>query len=167
MYGPQVQRLLAARRRHPWLVDGDQLPQRLDEHLFGQLRDRQPARRGAQPPGIGLRPERDDGAVRPAIGLEPLEHLLGVVQHDGRRVQFDRPVRDHPRVVPALSLEIVDRHHVVGVELAERRIVQNRRPYLVAHRLRVALNRELKGAVSHAAIVYPLATGFLPRRTAA
>ena len=62
---------------------------------LGQFRDGQPVGRRTQPGRVGLGPERHDRTVGPAVGLEPFEDLLRVVQHDRRRVQFDRAVRQH------------------------------------------------------------------------
>ena len=62
--------------------------------------------------------------------------------------------------MPAFAVDVVDRHHVIGVVAAESGIGQDLSPYLVTRRIRVAIDGELE-VVSHEAIVYPLATGFL------
>ena len=109
--------------------------------------------RPAQPGGVGVRPERHDRTVGPAVRLEPFEDLLRVVQHDRRRVQLDGAVRQHRGVVPAPALGVVDRHHVVGVEATEPGVTQDLGTYLVARRIRVAGKREFEGAIGHVAIV--------------
>ena len=69
---------------------------------------------------FGLGPERGERAVGLAVGLEPLEDLLPVVQHHRRRVEGERPVRHHRGVVPAArpSSSRIE-HHVVGEVPAE------------------------------------------------
>jgi hypothetical protein len=46
---PQVERVLAARGGHPLVVDGEQLGDRRQEQLVGQLRHREAARGAAEP----------------------------------------------------------------------------------------------------------------------
>jgi hypothetical protein len=55
-----------------------------------------------QTPEVLLWPEQLDAARRRAVGLEPLEHALAVVQHHGRRVHGDRAVRLDAGGVPSL-----------------------------------------------------------------
>ena len=62
---------------------------------------------------IAVGPEELDGAVGGAIGLQPLENLLGIVQHFGRRIDLQRAIGDNPGVVPAPSGVIVHKEHMV------------------------------------------------------
>ena len=118
---PQVEAHLAV-VGHPRLV-------LLDERLRAR-RGRAP--RGAQAwragaPTAGSRAAFISGrnvAIEPsalAVGLEPLEDLLAVVQGHGRRVELERAVGHQLRVVPAAALGPLDGHHVVGEVPAEPR----------------------------------------------
>ena len=146
---PQVERLLAAGLGHPLVVDRDQLAKRLEEQLVGELRNRQPTRRGAQPGGVGVGAEGHDRPVAPPVGLESLEDFLRVVQDDRRGIQFDRAVGHHPGVEPAPFGGVEQRDHVVGVVLPEARIGQNRSPLGRARRVRGALDGELQRGRRH------------------
>ena len=122
---PQVQRVLARRRRHPLVVDGQQLGDRREEQLFGELRHREPGRRAAEACRVGLGAERGDRAVGLPVRLEALEDLLPVVQDHRGGIERQRPVRHHRRVVPAHALGPPDRHHVVGEIPAESGVGQD------------------------------------------
>ena len=58
--------------------------------------------RFGEAPRIGVGPEQRRAAVGPAIGLQPLEDLLGVVEHRRGRIHRERLARGDARVVPAL-----------------------------------------------------------------
>ena len=61
----------------------------------------------------------------PAVGLQPLEDLLPVVQHHRGRVERERAVGHHRRVVPPRVRRPADRHHVVGEMPAESGVGQD------------------------------------------
>lgn len=135
----QVQRLLAAVRRHPGAVLLDQRVTGRDEGLDRQLRHRQTAGRPLEALGVGLRAEGHDGAVGAAVGLEALEDLLRVVQRHIGRIDRQRRVRDELCVVPATPLRPLDRHHVVGEVSAESGADQDRLALRVGQRVRGGL----------------------------
>ena len=78
---------------------------------------------------LAFGPERPDGAVGMAVGLEPLEDLLAVVEDRCGRVKRDGAVGFDPRIVPAafaLGVDaVVDDRGVVGEIVAESRVGQD------------------------------------------
>src|SRR5690606_17469279 len=110
--------------RHPIGVHCDQLPQRFQEQLFGQLRHGDPVRRTLEPAGVGVGAERSDRAVGLPVGLQTFENRLAVVQHGGGRVELQGVVRFHFRVMPAALTGPPDGHHVISEEPSKSRIRQ-------------------------------------------
>ena len=96
---------------------------------------------------FGLGPERPDRAVGVPVGLHALEDLLRVVQHRGRGLQRDRPVRRDLAVVPAPVGGPGGQHHVVGEGLAEPGVGEDRLALLVRQRVRAPLHGELEGGL--------------------
>ncbi len=131
--GAEVQAGLR-RRRHPRGIDRDQLPQRFDEQVHRQLRQRQALRRALQAPAVGVRAEGPDRTVGMAVGLDALEDLLAVVQHRGGRIQRQRAVGADLGIVPALLAVPFDGDHVVGEGVAEARRGENLRALVGAAR---------------------------------
>jgi hypothetical protein len=57
------------------------------------------------------------------------------MQNDRRWIQLDRAVADDPRIMPTLSIGVIDRHHVVGVIPAETGVGQYRFACFIARRI--------------------------------
>ncbi len=91
----------------------------LDEQLFGQMRHGEPRRALVEARGIGLGAEARDAAVGQLVGLEALEDFLRIMEHRRRRIERDRLARTQYRIVPALTLGVADRHHMIGEQRAE------------------------------------------------
>ena len=121
------------RRRHPFVVDRDQLAQRLGELGHRQLRQGQARGGTLQARAVGVGAEGPDRAVGMPVGLDAFEDFLAVMQHRRGRIQRQRAVGAHLRVVPAIRLVPLDGDHVVGEMLAEADLAgQDRRALRVA-----------------------------------
>ena len=79
-----------------------------------------------------------------AVRLEPLEDLLGVVQHGAGRVHRDGRPRLDARVVPALAVGVADRDHVVGEDPPEPGFGQQRVALGGGYRCRIRTNLEVE-----------------------
>jgi hypothetical protein len=88
-------------------------------------------------------------AVLGAIGFQPFEDFLRVVQDSGGRIHRDRRARLDACVVPAFRLVIADGHHVVGEHAAEARILQKLGALVGRDRRRVRMVNELKLGLGH------------------
>ncbi len=69
--------------------------------------------------GVHLRPEQGNGTVRPFVCLEPLEDLLGIVEHQAGGIEDERAVRLDPGIEPPLVDLPLGHEHPVGEEPAE------------------------------------------------
>jgi hypothetical protein len=83
---PQVEALLRG-CWHPLDFGGDKLINAAQKVFGRQRRKGEPLSRANHSFGVLVRTEGPNRAVGVPIRLEPLEHLLGVVQHSGRRVE--------------------------------------------------------------------------------
>ena len=68
-------------------VGGDKLVNAAEKVFGRQRRKREPLSRADDSFGVLIGTECPYAAVGVPVRLEPLEHLLGVVQHGGRRVE--------------------------------------------------------------------------------
>ena len=131
--GAQVQRA-AVDLGKPVALGPDQLAARFEEQFFGQFGHREAARTVVEPARIGVGPEQRHAAVIQAIGLQPFENLLRIMQHRGGGIDRHRRARGDDGVVPALPLGVADHRHMVGEDAAEPRIDQPRRALVGVHR---------------------------------
>ena len=145
--GADVEAAVALRDPRP--VDLDELVDRLEEHLFRQDGHGEPLGRLLEATGILQRAEQRRAAIGRAIGLQPLEDFLGVVQDGRGGVHRDRRARFDPRIVPAFGLVVPDGHHMVGENAAEARILEQLRALVGGKRRRVGDVRELKRCLGH------------------
>jgi len=72
---------------------------------------------------VFLGPEEDDLIVRADEGLHAFEDLLAVVEHQRRRVQFQRAVFQDPGVVPAFVGGVIQEKHAVCEHTAESQVL--------------------------------------------
>jgi hypothetical protein len=114
-----------------------------------------------EPLGVGLRAEQRAAAIGLAIGLQPLEDLLRVVEHHGRRIELQVGARADLRVVPASLVGVSDGHHMIGEVPAPARILQHRLAVLGRNRVRVVLDFESRRRAAGIHLTSP------PRRGAA
>ena len=75
------------------------------------------------PLGVPVRPEKQHPSVIGTVGLQALEHLLGIVEDHSRGGKAYWGIGDYPGVVPALALVIVHNVHMVGENLPEAQLV--------------------------------------------
>ena len=78
-----------------------------------------------------------------AVGLQPLEDLLGVVQHGGSGIEGDGPVWLNSSSMPSTFLAPANVDHMVGEMVAESRIGQNGGVLLLRAWLLVLLHQKL------------------------
>ena len=119
----QVQARLVA-RRYPRKICSHERLDGPEEVLGGELWQGQATSRGGEPRGVRLGAEGPHRAVCVAVGLEPFEDLLPVVQDGGRGVELQRTVLLHAAVGPASLGRPPDACHVVrehGAELGRRK----------------------------------------------
>ena len=74
-----------------------------------------------------------------AIGLQPLENLLRVMEHRGARIHRQRLAGGDPRIVPALPLGVADHRHMIGEDAAETGIDEPSGALMVFRGIRLAL----------------------------
>ena len=115
---------MVGRGRHPGVVVLEKQVDRLDERLLGQLRQRHASGRTAEAGCVRVGPENGHAAIWLAVGLEPFEDALGVVQEHRSGVERQRPVGTELGVVPAALGFPLDRDHVVGEDPSETRTGQ-------------------------------------------
>ena len=120
--GADVEAAFAA--RNPFVVDVDELFDRLDEHCLRHRRHRHAVGRVAEAFRVGVGAEQIDATVVAPIGLQPLEDFLRVVQHRGRRIEREVGAGFDARGVPALVRAVADDRHVIGEHAAEARILE-------------------------------------------
>ena len=125
---PDVEAAVAV--RDPGAVDLHELVDSLEEHVLRQDRHGEALGRLLEAAGILQRAEQRRAAVGGAVGLQPLEDLLRVVQDRRGRIHRDRRARLDLGVIPALGLMIADGDHVVGEDPAEARILEQFRALL-------------------------------------
>ena len=139
---PDVEAAVAV--RDPGAVDLHELVDSLEEHVLRQDRHGEALGRLLEAAGILQRAEQRRAAVGGAVGLQPLEDLLRVVQDRRGRIHRDRRARLDLGVIPALGLMIADGDHVVGEDPAEARILEQFRALLGGDRRRMRNAGELK-----------------------
>ena len=105
--------------RHPLPVQRHELPEGRQKEVRIDGRQAQPLRRAVETGDVPVGPEQPDGAVLAAIGLEPLEDALRVVEHHGGRLQGQRAVGHDAGVAPPRIPRPVHEEHVIGEHLAE------------------------------------------------
>jgi hypothetical protein len=118
------------------------LTHRLDKQVLGDLGHGESFGAGVEAPGVLIRPEQRHRAIFQAIGLEPFEDFLRVMQYRCRRIERDRTTRTEHGVVPADTLVPVDHHHVIGEDLAEPRRCNSRLAHVDRGRGRVGQRRD-------------------------
>ena len=111
--------------REPVAVGGDKLTDRFDEQVLGQFWHGEPPGRCGKPRRVRLGPEQGKPAICLAIGLEPLEDFLRIVEHGRCRIEAERLARANLRAVPAATLFPLDRDHMVRKGGAKARIGKN------------------------------------------
>ncbi|WP_345774900.1 hypothetical protein [Sinorhizobium prairiense] len=114
----------------------------MDEQLLRQRRHCEPKRGIAETARIGVGAKQRGASVGQAIRLHALEDLLGVMQHECRRIEIERLSRADLRIVPAAALGIADRRHVIGEHAPEARIGKQRIALAGRHSGRVLLEQE-------------------------
>ena len=129
--GAQVKRA-AIDGGKPLAIGGNELLHRFEEQLFGQFGHCQPPRRCVEACRVRLRAEQRHGPVLLAIGFHPLEDFLRIMQDRAGRIERQRAVGHHARVVPAFAFGPFDRDHMVRETGAKAGIAQDLR---TAHRI--------------------------------
>ena len=112
----------AAAAGDPVPVQQDQFGECLEEELFVDLGHAETFRRDVHPPDVVHGPEKEDGPVFAAVGLQPLEDLLGIVEDHRRGIQLERPVGFDQGIVPALARVVRHGEQMIAEDLSEAQL---------------------------------------------
>ena len=116
--GPQINRP-ALHIGKPRAVNVCKQAAGFDEQFLRQFRHRHPPCRRVKALRIGIRAEQSHGAIFEAIGLQPFEDFLRIMEHSCRRIERQRLTRRHLCIIPALAFRIADSDHMIGKDFAE------------------------------------------------
>ena len=106
--GAQIERA-ALDGGEPVAVGAHKLLDAFEEQRLGQRGHGEPLGGLVEPRGIGLGAEQGNAAVLLAIGLQPLEDFLRIMQHCGGGIERDGLARADGRIMPAAPFVPFDR----------------------------------------------------------